>query len=63
VRGAPYASALGLGARAVHARVSDTSGVTDRSDSVGLPGTCTFRFPTPRSQNMLALLWPTTSKH
>ena len=49
MRGAPYAGALGFGAGAVHAGISGTSsGVTDHSGSIGLPGALTFRFATPR---------------
>ena len=49
MRGAPYAGALGFGAGAVHAGISGTSsGVTDYSGSIALPGALTFRFATPR---------------
>lgn len=49
MRGAPYAGALGFGPSAVPAGISDTSsGVTDHSSSIALPGALTFRFATPR---------------
>lgn len=49
MRSAPYAGALGFSPGAVQSGISDTSsGVTDHSSSIALPGALTFRFATHR---------------